>query len=192
MKILRASFGALILSASVVAGTATAHAIVGTTTADTVNYKYTAVQGGDSSTCGPDWANDVQNRTFKVYKEQANNGAYQVTETFTGSFTTIAGPSPESCEAGTTNTVNAGIKGSFHGYETLIVHNGTWSPTADISCSSPCTTTGWIANAFGGGATFDTADDWWFSYKTTNAKACVKHWINANYGNSGDIATTCS
>lgn len=186
--------GAVALSVTVFAGTASA--ITGTVTTDTVNYKYSNVSGGDSSTCGPDWANDKQTRTFKVYKEQSRTGAYQVTETFTGgAFTTVAASSPESCEAGTTNTVKAGVKGTFHGSETLIVSNtnksGNWNPATDVACSATCTTSEWINHAFGASATFDTAGDWWFSYRTMNRDACASHWINAAYGNSGDIATIC-
>ena len=196
-RVWAASLGALVLSVATFAGTA--HAVTGTGAAssDTVNYKYTSITGPDSSTCGGNWANDKETRTFKVYREQANNGSYQVTETFTGgSFTTLAGDSPEKCEAGTSNVDTAGIKGSFHGYETLIVSNadisGNWVESTNVSCSATCTTDEWIANTFGADATFTTANDWWFTYKTTNAHACAKHWINAAYGNSGDIATTCS
>ncbi|MCU1428185.1 MAG: hypothetical protein JWL83_2185 [Actinomycetia bacterium] len=181
------------MSATAFAGSA--NAITGTAKGDTINYKYAGVTGPDSSTCGGDWANDKETRTFKVYPERSNNGTYQVTETFTGGkFTTVAGPSPESCEAGTSNTLAAGLKGTFHGYITMYVSNtdklGDWSASTDVTCSATCTTTEWVANAFGPTATL-TEPDWWFTYKTTNPSACASHWINANYGNSGDIATSC-
>jgi hypothetical protein len=199
-RFVRAALAVTLLSASIFVGTA--YGLTGRTTGDTVMYRYQPVApeptGGDSSTCGGSWAIDKEIRIFRVYKEQANNGAYQVTAQFTdGSFTTLAGASPESCEAGTSNTLAAGVHGSFHGTETLIVSNtdktGNWDPTTDVPCSSPCTTAEWIANAFGPNATYTTANDWWFSYslRGVNASACGNHWINAAYGNSGDIATTC-
>jgi hypothetical protein len=186
---------AMLMSATLLTGTA--HAVTGTGTGDTRNYKYAGVTGGDSGTCGPDWATDKMTRTFKVYVEQARNGSYQVLETFTGgSFTSVQGPSPESCDPpASNNQISAGIKGQFHGYEVLYVSNtnktGNWDGATDVTCSATCTTSEWIANAFGGAATY-SVPDWWFTYKTANAIACAKHWINANYGNSGDIATICN
>ena len=142
-----------------------------------------------------DWANDTMTRTFKVYKEQANNGTYQVLETFTGGkFTAIAGPSPQSCADGNSNTVTSDVKGTFKGYIVIYVSNtnksGPWSPSTDVACSATCGTGEWIANAFGGGATF-TEPDWWFSYKANKKASCSRNWIDANYGLSGDIATVC-
>jgi len=197
----RVAVAVVVSSASLFVGTA--YGVLGRTSTDTIFYRYFATHpspsGGDSSTCGGTWATDKETRMFRVYKEQANNGSYQVTEMFLGgSFTTLGGASPESCEAGTHNTVAAGVHGSFHGYETLIVSNtnktGDWSAATDVACSLTCTTDEWIANAFGPSATYTTANDWWFTYKTggLNAGACAHHWINAAYGNSGDIATTCA
>ena len=73
----------------------------------------------------------------------------------------------------------------------FIFLNGQNAST-DVACGPTCTTTDFIHNAFGSSATFTTGDDWWFSYKTGNKAACASHWINAAYGNSGDIATNCA
>jgi hypothetical protein len=182
----------LVVTAFVVPATAVAPIRTG----DTVNYVYANVSGPDSSTCGGSWANDTETRIFEVFKEQAINGAYQVTEVFHGGkFVTAAGASPESCEAGTSKTLASGLKGVFHGYETLIVSNasisGNWNPSTQVTCSMTCTTAEWISHAFGSSATFVTANDWWFSYTASNALLCAHHWINASYGNSGDIASSC-
>jgi hypothetical protein len=183
----------VMMSATAFAGTA--HAITGVTAPDTINYKYVGVTGPDSGTCGPTWANDKVTRTFKVYKEQAINGSYEVLEAFTyGTFITVQGPSPESCEAGNSHNVNANVHGSFYGSEILYVSStnksGNWLASTDVACSATCNTSEWMTNAFGAGAVVTTAD-FWFSYRTAAPLTCAKHWINAAYGNSGDIATSC-
>jgi hypothetical protein len=173
---------------------APAFASTGKVKGDTVNYTYKKTTSEDSSTCGGGWATDTDNRVYQVYPEQANNGTYVVHVTFKGKFETLAAQSPESCEAGTANDIAPYVKGKFHGYTTIYVSNadisGPFDPATDVSCSATCSTTEWVANAFGAGATY-TTPDWWFKYTTTDPTACASKWINANYGNSGDIATTC-
>jgi hypothetical protein len=193
-RILTVALGSALMCTTAFVGTA--HAITGVTKKDTVNYKYVGVTGPDSSTCGGNWANDTETRTFQVYKEQANNGTYEVYEKFTaGKFVAIDGPSPQSCADGNSNTVSSAVKGSFHGYIVIYVSNtnksGAWDPSTDVPCSATCTTTEWITNAFGSSATI-SEPDWWFSYKANAKASCSRHWINANYGDSGDIASGCS
>ena len=159
--------------------------------ADTQNFTFTGQGSGDSSTCGPDWANDTYTRVFKVYPEQNVDGSYRVVEYFTnGHFVTMQGPSPESCEAGTLNTVSANVSGNFHGNEVIKVTGGTYSPSDAAAWDGIGGTAGFISAGFGGGAA--NVSDFWFKYHTGNAAACVKTWVNAATGNAGDIATFCS
>lgn len=165
--------------------------------ADTQNYAFAGQGSGDSSTCGPDWANDTYTRVFKVVPKEATNGTWRVTENFThGHFVTIQGPSPESCANGNSNQVSGNLHGSFHGFEVLQVSGGTYSPSGAGSCSaaaSPpaCTTAEFVDSAFPGNTGY-TSTDYWFTYKTGNHLACAQNWIDSATGDSGDIATFCS
>jgi hypothetical protein len=168
------------------------NALVGAPHGDTVNYSYAGSSSTDSGTCGNDWANDTMTRNYKVYPEQTVGGSYRVVETFTnGKFTTIAGQSPERCEAGTSNSLAAGKKGTFHGSFVIKVDGGSYTPGEDVSCAAGCTTAQFIAAAFGGSATYNVSD-YYFKYKVTGSAFCAKQWVNAATGNAGDIATSCA
>jgi len=172
-----------------------AYALVGTEAGGRVKYAYNGSTSPDSGTCGNDWATDVADRRYFVYKDKAVDGSYRVKVKFNnGTFTTAQGDSPEKCEAGTNNTVSAGVTGSFSGFVILKVtgEDGTWTPTKDVNCaSSNCFISEFVAAAFGGSATF-TTPDFYFSYTTTNVIACEDHWVNSQTGNGGDIATFCA
>jgi hypothetical protein len=158
---------------------------------DTVNYTVTGSDPTDSGTCGPpDWANDFMTRFYQVYSQQNIDGSYRVQQNFqNGTFTTIAGPSPESCEAGNNHMVLGGQTGNFKGQFIIKVLGGTFTPVA--SCPSPCYTATFVAAHFGGAATFEVSD-FWFKYRARGNTFCNKLWINAATGNSGDIANTCT
>lgn len=160
--------------------------------ADTQNFTFTGQGSGDSGTCGPDWANDTYTRVFKVYPEQNVDGSYRVVEYFTnGHFVTIQGPSPESCEALTSNTVSANVNGNFHGNEVIKVVGGTFSSSAAAAWSGVGGTDGFVVAAFGVAPDTKIVSDFWFKYHTGNVAACSKTWVNAATGNAGDIATFC-
>ena len=154
---------------------------------------------GDSSTCGPNWAFDLNVRNFRVTLP-AVAGTYKVVESFVnGHFSTIAGPSPESCQASNHNTVRGGVQGTWHGFYDLTVTgvlnaNGT----CVLDTEAQCRTDGWVAGFFGNTASY-TLDNWGFDYFA--AKTLPRHhWVNActvadtgalcrQTGNSGDIAS---
>jgi hypothetical protein len=162
---------------------------------DTQNYTFTGQTSPDSSTCGGNWANDTFTRVFQVYPEQNVDLSYRVVELFkSGTFVTVQGPSPESCEAGTANTLSANVHGSFHGSETLKVHDpmlGDYSPSGAAAWNGSGGTTGFINAAFPNNTGFDTPD-YYFKYTTSNSAACAKKWIDSATGDSGDIATFCN
>jgi hypothetical protein len=172
-----------------------AHALVGTDQGGRIKYAYNGSMSPDSGTCGNDWANDTADRRYFVYRDKAIDGSYRVKVKFNnGSFTTLAGDSPEKCEAGSSNTVTSGVTGSFNGFIILKVagEDGTWTPTKDVNCaSSNCFISEFVSAAFGPSATY-TTPDFFFGYTTTDVTACAKHWVNSQTGNSGDIATTCA
>ncbi len=180
------SFGVVACIALLTLGAATASA------ADTTNYTFSGQSSGDSSTGGPDWANDTYTRVFKVYPERNVDGSYRMVENFnSGHFTTIQGQSPESAEAGNHNQVSAGLTGAFHGSEVLKVTGGTYSATGALGWDGTGGTAGFTVAAFGPGATAN-AIDFYFKYTTSNSAACASKWINSATGNSGDIATICA
>jgi len=156
-------------------------------------YTFTGQTSGDSSTCGPDWANDTYTRVFTVYTDQNTDGSYRLVENFNkGHFVTIQGPSPESCQAGTSNIVSANVSGAFNGSEIIKVVSGTYSATGAAGWDGTGGTAGFITAAFGSGATNGNTLDFYFKYTTNNSAACASRWTNAATGNGGDIATVCS
>jgi hypothetical protein len=153
----------------------------------------------DSGTCGNDWANDTFDRHFTVRSN--NDGTYTVVEQFkNGSFVTMAGLSPGSCETNLGGTIVAGKTGSMHGYFIIPLPPFTTQTSADPSCvagnpSAPCTTADFIDTHFTPcyGANICSATTFFDHYLATDQQSLIYHeWKNASPdrgGNSGDIAT---
>ncbi len=153
-----------------------------------------ASTGPDSGTCGNNWALDLFNRSF-VATLPGVNGTYSVTETFSkGTFLTIAGQSPAACDTGYVQhgaTVKEGISGKFSGTFTITVTDGVFNEQG--SCerdpdSGQCTTAGWIHGFFGDQASYSVGQ-FSFSYTAKKQGLIYTHWVNADTGNSGDIAS---
>jgi hypothetical protein len=148
--------------------------------------QYGPFHGGslDSGTCGNDWATDKFNRYFTFSTTPNPDGTFTVLEEFRqGSFETIAGPSPNSCELGNNATVGAGIKGKFSGTFTIIVSGGTYN--ADAKPGHETTATSFVSEVFGTTATF-VIPTFSLEYSTANNGS----WTNSSSGNSGDISGT--
>jgi hypothetical protein len=150
-----------------------------------------ASTGPDSGTCGNDWATDTYNRNFMVQPQNADQ-TYNVVEKYAqGDFVTVAGKSPGACETGTDNgrTISAGVSGTFSGTLDIVVTNGTLNKNA--TCVDPCTTATWVTAFFGGSATATyTTPHFSFQYKADRHQDLTSsQWINADTGNSGDIAS---
>jgi hypothetical protein len=153
----------------------------------------------DSGTCGNDWATDTFDRHFTVRSN--GDGTYTVVEQFkNGSFVTMAGLSPGSCETNPFGTLVAGKTGSMHGYFIIPLPPGTIQTSADPSCvagspNAPCTTAGFIDSHFTPcyGASICSATTFFDHYLATDQRSLIYHeWKNASTdrgGNSGDIAT---
>ncbi len=157
----------------------------------------------DSSTCGPDWANDTFDRDFTV--RHNGDGTSTVIEQFkNGSFVTFAGPSPGSCDTtdgSPPGTVNAGIVGSMHGYFIIGVPATFPQSSTDPSCvagvpSAPCTTADFVNTHFAG-CTYPSPPcdvTTFFDHYSAGDQGLVEHeWKNASAdrgGNHGDIRST--
>ena len=137
----------------------------------------------DEGTCGNTWANDTFDRLYTV-KTKPKNGAYSVVEQFkNGTFTTLAGPSPGACGTNPGGTLSGTVTGKMQGSFSLVVSGGTYNSGA--ACALPCYTSEFVADFFGGGATYEvTSYDLHYKAKRHGV------WKNASAdkgGNSGDI-----
>lgn len=137
----------------------------------------------DEGTCGNTWAEDTFDRLYTV-KTKPKAGAYSVVEQFkNGTFTTLAGPSPAACGSDPGGTLSGTVTGTMQGSFSLVVSGGSYNSGA--TCALPCHTSEFVADFFGGAATYEvTSFDLHYKAK--------KHgvWKNASAdkgGNSGDI-----
>jgi hypothetical protein len=165
----------------------------------TQHYGPFAGSSGDSGTCGSDWAQDTYDRHFTVRNN--GNGTFTVVEQFKkGAFTTPAVPpnppnSPGGCDTDLGGMIAPGKTGDLHGYEIIPVTGPQISQ--DQNCiammpSAPCTTSGFLASHFAGGAAA-FATTFFFHYSAGDQMLAVHEWKNASCdrgGNSGDIAST--
>jgi hypothetical protein len=156
----------------------------------------------DSGTCGPDWATDTFDRHFTVKRNP--DGTFLVVQQFkNGSFTTIAGPSPGSCDTtdgSPPGTVTSGVNGSMHGYFIIPLPVGTMQMSMDPSCvagapSAPCTTAGFINSHFTLPCYPATCPvtTFFFHYSAGNQMLVEHEWKNASAdrgGNHGDIRSS--
>ena len=182
----------LSLAAAVVALMATP--ILGTASQDSVHFGPINSGSGDSGTCGPDWATDTYKRVFDASTTPNPDSTYTVTESFiAGRFVTVAGPSPNGCDAatGTGGTIGAGVTGSFNGTFQVVITGGTFNP--DATCDTGCDTTKhFVATVYGAAATYDTPI-FQFTYHANGPGLIQREWFNADAGqggNHGDIRST--
>ncbi len=150
----------------------------------------------DSGTCGNDWATDTFDRHFTV--KLNHDGTFTVIEQFkNGSFVTIPGLSPGSCDitdGSPPGTVATGVSGSMHGY--FIIPAGTMQTSTDPSCVAgmplmPCTTTGFVNSHFTPCYPAICPVTTFFFHYSAGDQMLVEHeWKNASSdrgGNHGDI-----
>jgi hypothetical protein len=140
----------------------------------------------DKGTCGNFWAVNTMKRSFKVRRNQ--DGSFTVTRYDRGTFLTNAGQSPGGCETKGKHgaTVNAGVRGKFHGYLRGRVTGGTFDPNA--TCPANCGFTDvWIATFFGPSATFACFTDskackFGFQYHARDQGLKFHHWYDKGKG----------
>ncbi len=150
----------------------------------------------DSGCQGNNWAQDLFVRNFVVHLPPVG-GIYTVTEKFQkGHFSTFDGFSPgNGCGSGFTH-VNEGISGTFNGTFTMSVDpaGGAFNPGGSCDKTSydgwmQCDTAGWVTGFFGSNATY-TVGHFHFTYNASGQGLVFGHWVNADTGNSGDIASS--
>jgi hypothetical protein len=103
----------------------------------------------DSSICGNTWAIDKMDRSYVVYPQV--DGSFLVAQTFTdGTFTTVAGNSPEDNDCGSTHDdVAAGVTGEMHGYFLVKVSAGVGNFDPEAKCTEKCYTKEFVQAIFG-------------------------------------------
>jgi len=103
----------------------------------------------DSSFCGNTWANDEMDRSYVVYPQQ--DGSFLVAETFTnGTFTTVAGDSPQDSACGSANDdVAADITGKLSGYFLVKIPAGEGNFDPEATCTEKCYTKDFVKAFFG-------------------------------------------
>ena len=151
----------------------------------------TTLTSPDSGTCGNDWANDTIKRTYVVKK--ADDGTYRVIAFDRGTFTTLAGKSPGSCDPANPHhgtTVTAGIQGHMGGFAVEKVTGGTFN--AHATCATVCDRSAFVAAFFGASAQH-SVQKYLYIYMSKDDHLTQHVWLdrgNATTGvNRGDIAT---
>jgi hypothetical protein len=135
----------------------------------------------DSGTAGNNWAVDEYNKHIQVW--DLTGGKFYVDVKYVGSFTTVAGASPNANV--TSGTVAEGIDGNMEGgYQATIT--GTLQTgiktKGNLGQFVYPNLPDWLGQFFGAGATFEYI--WWgWQYHTAQNGT----WVNASTGNSGDI-----
>jgi hypothetical protein len=162
----------------------------------------TTLSTPDSGTCnGATWANDMLKRTYVVHQR---NGVWWLTVIDRGTFTTVAGSSPEACDAANTHhgsTVTAGVKGHVLGFLTEQISGGTFNPKA--TCAATCDRTAFVTAFFGSAATqsanIDKNVKYAYFYGSRDPSLEYHLWLDRGYAGAtggletadhGDIATS--
>ena len=165
-----------------------------------MNFKYrTTIASPDTGTCGDNvWANDTAHRTYFVHKNA--DGSYRLIVADRGTFTTVAGQSPEACNTANArhgSTVAAGIKGRYGGFLMENITGGTFNK--DATCPG-CSRAAFVAAFFGAGAheNLDKNVKYLYVYSARDAALKYRTWVDKGVAKAtggletsdrGDIAT---
>jgi hypothetical protein len=103
-----------------------------------------------------------------------------VEQLFVGTGLTQEGSSPQACADSTGATLAGGIRVSLHGDAIVVIHGGTFNPTA--RCSSPCFFAQFVPSFFGPNANGTEAAG--IEFHTT---ACNGSVIYGGGTSAGDI-----
>ena len=89
------------------------------------------------------------NRSYVVYPQA--DGSFLVAETFTnGTFTTVAGDSPQDSACGSpADNVSAGIVGTMKGYFLVKIPAGEGNFDPEAKCAAKCYTKDFVQAVFG-------------------------------------------
>lgn len=153
-----------------------------------VNVTFTVENDADSGFAGNEWASDAIHRKLRIWREA--DGSYCAVAGDTGSFTTLAGTSPNR-----TGTVPAGVTGRLQGGY-VATFTGTLAATApyashghlgsfDLQCDASFNCPGAhpsFTSYFDPTPSY-TLTGWGWIYRTAENGT----WVNQATGSSGDI-----
>ena len=156
-------------------------------------FRYTTtITSTDTGTCADNvWANDTAKRTYFVQKNR--DGSYRLTAVDRGTFTTVAGQSPEACNSANPNhgsTVTAGIQGRYGGFLSENITGGTFNPKA--TCEH-CTRAAFVAAFFGAAAqeNLDKNVKYVYVYSSRDESLKYRTWVDKGYaGPTGGLKTS--
>jgi hypothetical protein len=141
----------------------------------------------DNGTCGTPWATDTLTRTFQV--KDNGNGTFRLTRRDRGTFMTLGGVSPGSCDtSGNHGTmVRPGVHGKVVGFLRGTITGGTFNPNA--TCTGPTCgfTDVFIATHFGAAAQFSCFTNsrdckFNFNYTAPAQQLRYRHWQDKGKG----------
>jgi hypothetical protein len=164
-------------------------------------FRYTTTLTSPDRGCGDHvWANDTIKRTYTVKKK--DDGTYRLTAFDRGTFTTVAGVSPQGCP-GVDNThhgstVAAGITGHFGGFLTETITGGTLNTHA--TCAAVCDRAAFVKAFLGASAQQNLDKNVTYLYVYMSQDPSLKYhvWLDRGHAGStgglqtvdrGDIAT---
>jgi hypothetical protein len=132
------------------------------------------------------WANDTIKRTYIVKKN--HDGSYRMTAFDRGTFTTVAGVSPQGCPTGVDNphhgtAVTAGITGKFGGFLTENITGGTFNPNA--TCPTVCDRPAFVAAFFGPTAQQNLDKNVKYLYVFMSKDPSLKYHVWLDRGHAG-------
>jgi hypothetical protein len=152
-------------------------------------FRYTTTLTSTDFGCGDHvWANDTIQRTYVVKKN--DDGSYRVTAIDRGTFTTVAGTSPQGCPNVDNphhgSAVTAGIQGKLAGYLTQSITGGTFNPNA--TCAAVCDRTGFVASFFGASAQQNLDKNMNYLYVFMSKDPSLKYHVWLDRGHAGATA----
>jgi hypothetical protein len=152
-------------------------------------FRFTTTLTSPDSGCGGNtWANDTIKRTY-IAKKNAD-GTYRLTAFDRGTFTTVAGTSPQGCPNVDNphhgSTVTAGITGRFGGFLTQTITGGTLNPHA--TCAAVCDRAAFVASFFGASAHQNLDKNMTYLYVFTSKDPSLKYHVWLDRGHAGATA----
>jgi hypothetical protein len=142
----------------------------------------------DSGCDGHVWANDTFKRTYIVKKKA--DGNYRLTSFDRGTFTTVAGASPQGCPNVDNphhgSTVTAGITGHFSGFLTQTITGGTLNRNA--TCAAVCDRAAFVASFFGASATQNLDKNVNYLFVFMSKDPSLKYHLWLDRGHAGATA----
>jgi hypothetical protein len=149
-------------------------------------FRYTTnLVSPDTGCDGHVWANDTIKRTYVVKKN--DDGSYRLTAFDRGTFTTVAGASPQGCPSVDNthhgSTVTAGITGNLGGYLTENITGGTFN--ANATCAASCDRAAFVAAFFGPSAHQNLDKNVNYLYVFMSKDPSLKYHVWLDRGHAG-------